>query len=83
MKCSLLAIGLLLISLQVMADGKVLHYQSCMECHATIMGGKANKIYLRSDRTINSFQQLGSQVESCAMAAGVAWQAQDYQQVIQ
>jgi len=83
MKCSLLAIGFLLISLQVMADGKTLHDQSCMECHATLMGGKATMIYTRPDRKLSDFQQLESQVESCGMAAGVEWKPQEYQQVIQ
>ena len=83
MKWPLLAIALLLISSQVMADGKRLHDQSCMACHASLMGGMATMIYTRSDRKINSFQQLENQVESCGMAAGVGWKPQQYQQVIQ
>jgi mono/diheme cytochrome c family protein len=79
----LLAIGLLLISPQVMADGKALHEQSCLQCHATLMADKASMIYTRSDRKVMRFQQLESRVESCGMAAGVHWQPEEYQQVIQ
>jgi hypothetical protein len=83
MKWLLMAVGVLVISPQVMADGKRLHDQSCMQCHATLMGGKATMIYTRLDKKINSFQQLESQVESCGVAAGVGWKSQEYQQVIQ
>jgi len=82
MKWPLVAVGLLAISPSVMADGKGLHDQSCMQCHATLVGGQANNIYTRSDRKINSFQQLEGRVKSCAMAAGVDWQPREYQQVI-
>jgi len=82
MKRLLLMAAFWTLSGNVMANGKALHDQSCMQCHAALMGGNANAIYSRGDRKVNSLARLESQVTGCAVAAGVDWQARQYQQVV-
>ncbi len=82
MKALLISAVLLTFAGNAMANGKILHDQSCLQCHAALMVGKANMIYSRNDRKVNSLGRLENQVAGCAVAAGVDWQALQIQQVV-
>ena len=47
------------------AHGKTLHAQKCSSCHVAKFGGDGSKIYLRSDRRVNSAHHLAQQVTAC------------------
>ena len=55
------------------AHGKDLHDANCQSCHASLMGGNANKIYTRADRRVSSLNGLRNQVTRCKTTVGVAW----------
>jgi len=82
MKALWLAVVLFSVSVSAMGNGKVLHDQSCMQCHAALMGGKANTIYQRSDKKVTSLARLEKQVSGCAVAADVNWTSKQHQQVV-
>ncbi len=64
------------------ANGRALHDAACMQCHASLMSGKANAIYTRSNSKITSKQQLAQQVTGCMVAADVQWKSEQKQAVI-
>lgn len=67
----------------VMAEGKKLHDNSCLQCHSALMAPSgANTIYSRSDRKITSLDGLVKRVRSCAVAADANWTTEQRQQVV-
>lgn len=63
----------LMMSSAVLAEGKVLHDKSCLQCHASISAGEANELYTRADRKVTNFPALQKQVRNCAVAADANW----------
>ena len=63
--------------------GKDLHEANCMSCHASLMGGKPNQIYTRSDRRVNSIDGLKNQVTRCKTTVGVAWPEDQINDVVE
>ncbi len=47
-------------------NGKQLHTENCMRCHQAA-------IYTRSDRKVNTLEQLRKRVTQCELAAELAW----------
>jgi mono/diheme cytochrome c family protein len=45
--------------------GKALHEKDCVACHARRFDGDAAKMYLRSDRRVQTPKQLTAQVAYC------------------
>lgn len=72
MKFYLLSL-LLLLPMVVLAQGKTLHDASCLQCHASITGGKANSLYSRAEHKVTSLAALQKRVKGCAVAADVSW----------
>jgi mono/diheme cytochrome c family protein len=73
MKSYLISALILMTSSQVLAQGKTLHDANCLQCHASITGGKANSIYSRADHKIKTLAALEKQVSNCAVAADANW----------
>lgn len=55
------------------ANGKTLHNESCLSCHSSLMNGKPDTIYTRSDRRVNSLSALQKQVTRCQNSVGANW----------
>ena len=55
------------------ANGKKLHNESCLACHSSLMKGKPDTIYTRSDRQVNSLAGLQKQVNRCQNSVGANW----------
>jgi len=72
-RVALITIGLLALSPMVMAEGKVLHDAACLECHASLTGGKPTSIYTRADRKVTTLASLDQRVKGCAIAADANW----------
>lgn len=53
--------------------GKTLVDRDCVACHARRMAGDADKMYLRSDRRVNTPQQLLAQVSYCNSELGTKY----------
>ncbi|MDF1587613.1 MAG: hypothetical protein P1P93_00410 [Gammaproteobacteria bacterium] len=64
-------------------EGQILHDAACLQCHASLTGGKPTSIYTRADRKIATFASLQKQVKGCAVAADVAWSDKQRAQVVQ
>lgn len=65
-----------------LAQGKQLHDNNCMQCHASLTGGQPNSIYTRADRGVKTLQGLTKRVANCAIAADVNWTTEQQQQVV-
>lgn len=74
---------LLLMPSLVLGQGNALHDESCLQCHASIMGGNANSIYTRSDHKVTSFPDLQKRVKGCAVAADANWSGKQRETVVQ
>lgn len=55
------------------ANGKKIHNESCLSCHSSLMNGKPDTIYTRSDRRVNSLSGLQKQVTRCQNSVGANW----------
>lgn len=65
--------GLLVLSPEVMAQGKDLHDAACLQCHASLTGGKPTSLYTRTDRKVTTLASLQQRVKGCAIAADANW----------
>ena len=75
--------GLMLsVSSLLLADGKILHDASCLQCHASLTGADGNALYNRSDRKVKTLSGLEKRVANCALAADANWTPAQQQQVI-
>jgi mono/diheme cytochrome c family protein len=54
-------------------QGRQLHDGACIQCHASLTGGKPNSLYTRGDKMVRNKAALNKQVDNCAIAAGVSW----------
>lgn len=82
MKAVLLILGLV-ISSASLADGKALHDAACLQCHASLGGGDAFKLYQRSDRKVKTLAGLEKRVAYCMTAADVSWDKTQQQMVVE
>ncbi|MDT8371010.1 MAG: hypothetical protein RQ783_03335 [Gammaproteobacteria bacterium] len=64
-------------------DGQTLHDAACLQCHASLTGGKPTSIYTRADRKIATFETLQKRVIGCAVAADVRWSDKQRAHVVQ
>ena len=71
-----------MVSTAVMAQGKDLHDTSCLQCHASLTGGKPNSMYTRPDHKISSLSALKKQVQGCAVAADANWSDEQREAVV-
>lgn len=69
------AIATLFASVAMADSGKQLHDAACLNCHASLTGGKPDQMYLRSDRKVKSLAGLQQRVAYCMQAADVNWNA--------
>lgn len=83
MKAVLTLILLLCASQMVLAQGRALHDASCMQCHASLTGGKPDSLYTRSARKITSLSGLEQRVGYCMQAADVNWTEVEKRMVIE
>jgi hypothetical protein len=72
-RSTLLVAALLVLSPLVMAQAKGLHDASCLQCHASLTGGKPTTLYTRADRKVKSLASLQQRVKGCAIAADANW----------
>jgi mono/diheme cytochrome c family protein len=82
-RVAFLFIGFLVLSPIVMAQGKNLHDVSCLQCHASLTGGKPNTIYTRADRKVTSLVGLQQRVKGCAVAADANWSDAERESVVE
>jgi cytochrome c2 len=61
------------------AGKKFFAQNNCNRCHDGIMYGDGNKIFTRSNRKVNSPQQMIAQFCMCSQAAGITITPQDEQ----
>lgn len=78
-----LILGLFVLSPQVMAQGKDLHEASCLQCHASLTGGKPTSLYTRADRKVKTLASLQQRVKGCAIAADANWSDAERESVVQ
>lgn len=78
-----LLVGLLALSPMVMAQGKNLHDAACLQCHASLTGGKPTSLYTRNDRKVKTLASLQKQVKGCAIAADANWSDAERESVVQ
>lgn len=74
--------GLLVLSPVVMAQGKGLHDAACLQCHASLTGGKPTTLYTREDRKVKTLVGLQQRVKGCAIAADANWSKTERESVI-
>lgn len=67
----------------VMAQGKGLHDTSCLQCHASLTGGKPTSLYTRADRKVTTLPSLKQRVKGCAIAADANWSDAERESVVQ
>ncbi|KKM66666.1 hypothetical protein LCGC14_1478940 [marine sediment metagenome] len=79
----LLLVGLLALSPMVMAQGKRLHDAACLQCHASLTGGKPANLYTRNDRKVKTLASLQKQVKGCAIVADANWTDAERESVVQ
>ena len=80
----LLLISIIGLSSPVFAgEGQTLHDAACMQCHASLTGGKPTGLYTRADRKVTTFEALQKRVKGCAVAADVSWSDKQRAQVVQ
>jgi len=78
-----LTIGLLMLSPMVMAQGQALHDAACLQCHASLTGGKPTSLYTRADRKVTTLASLDQRVKGCAIAADANWSDAERATVVQ
>ena len=78
----LVAMVFLTVSATALAQGKQLHDNNCMQCHASLTDGKPNSLYTRDKRGVKSLEGLHKRVANCAIAAGVNWTPDQQKQVV-
>jgi mono/diheme cytochrome c family protein len=57
--------------------GKVLHDKTCIDCHASMVGGDGSKLYARADRKVRNAQQLAARISACNANTGAGWFPED------
>lgn len=62
--------------------GKDLHDGSCINCHASMLGGNGTGIYTRPDRRIESLTALQKQVQRCRDSLGMPWPSDQVDDVV-
>ncbi|MEG3640570.1 hypothetical protein [Magnetococcus sp. PR-3] len=75
---TVLTMGLGLLALMTVQnaaadEGKVLHNESCTECHASRLGFDDNAIYTRDDRRMSNYHSLRQMVARCNNQTGAGW----------
>jgi cytochrome c2 len=80
-----LAMGLLLSSPAVsdVRRGEELHAKNCVSCHTSMVGGNGSALYTRTDRRINSLDQLIAQVNRCESSLELRWFEEDVMAVVE
>jgi len=82
----LLGITALIASAPLMASdikrGEELHSNNCMSCHARMTGGNGETLYTRSNRRVNSMEQLEAQVRRCESNLELKWFDEDIEAVV-
>lgn len=63
-------------------NGKELHDQNCVSCHASLVGGDGSGIYTRENRKIESFPALDKQVRRCRDSLGMPWPEEQIEDVL-
>ncbi|MBF0589306.1 MAG: cytochrome c [Magnetococcales bacterium] len=54
-------------------NGKELHDEKCLSCHAGMFKGAPYKIYTRKERKKKSLKELGAMVGFCNQQVGAQW----------
>jgi len=67
----------------VMAQGQALHDAACLQCHASLTGGKPTSLYTRADRKVTTLASLDQRVKGCAIAADANWSDAERATVVQ
>jgi len=68
------ALALLLAAAPALAaDGRALHDENCLSCHASLTGGDPNTLYTRPDHKVTSLDGLRKQVHRCELSLGLTW----------
>lgn len=65
-----------------MAQGKDLHDAVCLQCHASLTGGKPTSLYTRADRKVKTLASLQQRVKGCAIAADANWSDAERKSVV-
>jgi mono/diheme cytochrome c family protein len=65
-----------------MAQGKDLHEALCLQCHASLTGGKPTSLYTRADRKVTTLAGLEKRVKGCAIAADANWSDAERESVV-
>jgi len=60
-------------------EGKELHDESCISCHAV---EDHTALYTSKTRKVDSLHSLGGQVSACTQALGVEWFPEDEKKVV-
>ena len=60
-------------------EGKELHDESCISCHAV---EDHTALYTSKSRKVDSLHKLGGQVSACTQALGVEWFPEDEKKVV-
>lgn len=71
-----------MLSPTVMAQGKDLHDAACLQCHASLTGGKPTSLYTRADRKVTTLAKLQQRVKGCAIAADANWSDAERESVV-
>lgn len=77
--------GLLFASAGQAADadrGEQLHNSQCIACHASRFGDNGAEIYTRTNRRVQSFEGLQSQVNRCKNNLQIVWFDEDVADVV-
>lgn len=64
-------------------NGKELHKDSCISCHASMMGGDGTGIYTREAKRIETYPALVKQVQRCRDSLGIPWPAEHVNDVVE
>nr|CRH08135.1 Conserved exported protein of unknown function [Candidatus Magnetococcus massalia] len=62
-------------------EGKALHDEHCIACHANMFDGDPYKIYTRTDRTKSTLKSLKQMVAFCNNQVGSQWFDEEVDQV--
>lgn len=71
-----------MLSPTAMAQGKDLHDAACLQCHASLTGGKPTSLYTRADRKVTTLASLQQRVKGCAIAADANWSDAERESVV-
>lgn len=64
------------------SNGKSLHDDNCINCHASLLGGDGTSIYTRENRKMESYAALDKQVRRCRDSLGMSWPEEQIMDVI-